>query len=132
MARNHDKYDYAELAFLRDSDLYRAISTDAAATGKPIGQIAMLRLADYYADRRATPTTGPLPTITTPEPAAQVQKTLSPPRVSLPAPPALPKPPVVNQAAEEEPEDAGDPELNEEQIRANIAAFLAQQNSFTF
>jgi hypothetical protein len=48
MARNKQKYAYLELALLRDSPLFQALLTDAAASGKPVAQVAVQRLADYY------------------------------------------------------------------------------------
>jgi hypothetical protein len=48
MARNKKKYAYLELALLRDSPLFQALLADAAASGKPVAQVAVQRLADYY------------------------------------------------------------------------------------
>ena len=60
MARNREKYDYAELAIPRDSALYQALCADAAASGQPLAQIALLRLADYYAHRQSERRSQPL------------------------------------------------------------------------
>jgi hypothetical protein len=48
MPRNTEKYAYLELALLRESPLWKALQADAAASGKPVAQVAAQRLADYY------------------------------------------------------------------------------------
>lgn len=47
MGRNKAKYEYIELAILRDSPLLQSLLADAAASGKPAAQVAVQRLADY-------------------------------------------------------------------------------------
>lgn len=139
MARNHEKYDYAELAFLRNSDLYRALQADAAASGQPIGVVAMLRLADYYAGRRIEPSTGSLPPLASQPMQSSEQRREQPVRTTDPmirpvaplSPPAPPPMPTLGQAVEEQSEDIPDPELNEDQARNNIAAFLSGDDGFS-
>lgn len=103
MARNREKYLYLELAILRDSLLFQALLADAAASGKPLAQVAVQRLADYYR------------TSSRPDPAQIIQ----PPRRtgSLIAKEA---PSLVSPAHEEK-----EPEYLIEQARANAAAALA-------
>lgn len=48
MGRNKEKYEYIELAILRDSPLLQSLLADAAASGRPVAQVAVQRLADYY------------------------------------------------------------------------------------
>lgn len=48
MPRNTEKYAYLELAIMRESPLWQALQVDAAASGKPVAQVATQRLAGYY------------------------------------------------------------------------------------
>lgn len=48
MGRNKEKYEYIELAILRDSPLLQSLLADAATSGRPAAQVAVQRLADYY------------------------------------------------------------------------------------
>jgi hypothetical protein len=127
MTRNHEKYDYAELAFDRDSALYKALAADAAAIGKPIGQIAMLRLADYYAGRLVTPSIPTQSVQPVVVPAPELASRPAARTVRAPGAPSF-QSPAVGKAIEGRTEDEGELELDEEQARDNIAAFLSGQN----
>jgi hypothetical protein len=67
MARNHQKYEYIELAIPRGSLLHQALAADAATSGKSKADVAQMRLADYYQNgsqpRASAQTTRPLPAV---------------------------------------------------------------------
>lgn len=47
MARNHDKYNYIEIAVSRDSPLHQALLAESAASGRSLSAVALSWLADH-------------------------------------------------------------------------------------
>jgi hypothetical protein len=137
MGRNREKYDYAELAIPRDSVLYQALCSDAAASGQPLAQVALLRLADYYAYRQpearlqsiAIRSAQGTPPATIPSAPARSDTTRqSTPFLSnvSPATPLIVSPAIETGEAQEE----GEPELSADQASRNAAALLAHEGFF--
>lgn len=114
MARNHEKYLYAELAIPRNSAWYPLLVAEAEAKGLPPAQVALERLAASYLIGNQPVN----PVLVTPTQTASRQL-LSPP-------PALPAPKlsVVVQTGSIPDEDNIDLELSEERAASNAAAFL--------
>lgn len=111
MARNHEKYLYAELAIPRNSAWYPLLVAEAEAKGLPPAQVALERLAASYL-------TGNSPAsavMVTPVPVASRQ---------LPSPPPAPKLTVAAPAGGILDKDDADLELSEERAASNAAAFL--------
>ncbi len=53
MPRDTDKYRYITAAIPRDSQLHNELVADAAASGKSLADIMIVRLADYYRGTRS-------------------------------------------------------------------------------
>lgn len=124
MPRDEERNKYVTVTFARDSALFAALSADSAASGRSLGNIVPLRLADYYGlseisstNRRASssapvppiipPTTRPLESIALPEQTPPSQEKLV--RKEEPAP--------------QRPEES-EPEYRPETARKNAAAAL--------
>lgn len=106
MARNHEKYVYAELAIPRNSAWYLLLVAEAEAKGLPLSQVALERLAATYLTKAQSGT-----------PAPPTSKQLAAQSASGPA-------------AEAALEDDTDPELSAERAANNAAAFLDNNGGF--
>ena len=116
MARNHEKYVYAELSIPRNSAWYPLLLAEAEAKGLPLAQVALERLAaSYLSANQATNSV-----VVTPVPATPTGQL-----VALAPVPQTPKPPAVEPAIEVSDDDEDvDLELNEQRAARNAAAFL--------
>lgn len=114
MARNHEKYVYAELAIPRNSAWYPLLVAEAETKGQPLSQVALERLAASY----LTGNQAANAVMVTPVPAASKQ--LSSPSPARPAP----KLTVARPAIEVPDDDDVELELSEERAASNAAAFL--------
>jgi hypothetical protein len=114
MARNHEKYLYAELAIPRNSAWYPLLVAEAEAKGLPLAQVALERLAASYLTGNSTAN------------PVMVTQVSAPGRQLLSTPPALPAPKrtVAAPAGGIPDEDDVDLELSEERAASNAAAFL--------
>ena len=105
MARDYEKYDYAELAFPRKAVWYQLMKAEADVRGTVIARIAMERLAKSYLSSPPQEV----------EPAAVLSR-----QRTVPPPPALP---VLGKAIEEP--IATEAIVSEEQRAANVDDFLS-------
>lgn len=120
MARNHEKYFYAELAIPRNSAWYPLLVAEAEAKGQPPAQVALERLAASYLNGNQPAN----PVIVTQVPVASRQLPTPPPAVPVPRLSiAAPAGSVLN-------EDDVDLELSEERAASNAAAFLDANGGF--
>lgn len=120
MARNHEKYLYAELAIPRNSAWYPLLVAEAEAKGLPLTQVALERLAaSYLMGHQAAHTV-----MVTPVPATGRQLPSSVP--ALPAP----KLTAARPAPSAPDDDDVDLELSEERAANNAAAFLDANGGF--
>lgn len=108
MARNHEKYVYAEMAIPRNSAWYPLLVAEAEAKGLPLAQVALERLAASYL------LGSQLTSAVTVAPVSVVPRQLAP----------APKPPAVGTAIEALPEGDENVTLSEERAASNAAAFL--------
>ena len=104
MARDYEKYDYAELAFPRKAVWYQLMKAEADVRGTVIARIAMERLAKSYLSN----------------PPQEVEPAIFTRQLPIPAPPA---PPVLGKAIEEP--VATEATGSEEQRTANVDDFLS-------
>lgn len=113
MARNHEKYVYAELAIPRNSAWYPLLAAEAEAKGLPLSQIALERLAASYLTGNQVAPTAVVPSV----PAAGRQLS------TLPPAPAVPKPSRIETTGNPV-DDDDELELSEERAARNAVAFL--------
>lgn len=116
MARNHEKYVYAELSIPRNSAWYPLLLAEAEAKGLPLAQVALERLAASYLSTSQAANS----VVVTPVPATPTGQL-----AALAPVPQTPKLSIIEPTIEvPDDDDDADLELNEKRAARNAAAFL--------